>query len=445
MRTATLAISGLMLLWACGCGGGGREEYDLEILTPHNDQIQSEFEQAFEAYVGRDLNIRWTKLGTGEVMEFLGGRDKGDETFGFDIFFGGGVPDHDRAAARGWLQKPELSAELLGAIPKSIAGVSNLDEDGLWYGAALSSFGILVHEDNVAKEDLPPVRGWADLCQPPMLDWVVIADPRRSSSVRVCYELVLQQHGWEDGWPLLMQMAANARDITASSSQVPNMIAGGNVLAGPCIDFYAFGQIAKHPEGGLAYVPASAITPDPISMLRKPPHKELAEEFITFVLSEEGQRLWFLPAGAEGGPKTHSLFRMPVRGALVDTYKEQHPDLPVQNPYKQVGQEFQPIDDDLQTLRSELLAELMGAGLVDLKDELRDAWEALVQGGMKPAALEEWRKLPFSREESLEIARKLNEAAEAGGTANARQISEMTREWIDFFREKYRRVTELSR
>src|SRR5262249_5505232 len=157
---------------------------------------------------------------------------------------------------------------------------------------------------------------WADLADPRMFGHVTIADPRKSASVRVSYELILQVNGWEKGWTMLCQIAANSRTITDSSAAIPNEVASGNALAGPAIDFYALARMARAGADVLAYVnPAdgTAITPDPISMLRKPPHREMAEKFITFVLSEEGQRLWVLPIGQPGGPEKFALYRLPVR------------------------------------------------------------------------------------------------------------------------------------
>lgn len=415
------------------------DEYDLEIITPHNEHIQQEFERAFVEHVGRQLNIRWIKKGTGQIIQQLDAQERasGGGSFGLDVFFGGGVPDHDLAASKGYLQSPNIPADVLAGIPKEIAGVANYDSRRLWFGSALSSFGVLMNVRGLSNQNLPEIERWEDLSQPRMLSWVVVADPRKSSSVRVCYELILQQHGWEQGWPMLMRIVANSRRITDSSSAVPNEVAAGDALAGPCIDFYAYGRVAQAGTDVLGYVNpkgGSAITPDPISMLRKPPHREMAERFITFVLSPEGQRLWVLPAGAPGGPKQHALYRMPVRPDVCEKYADQ---MIIKDPYKEAkAGTFRKMDDDLQRWRNKLLAELMGATLIDLHRDLREAWQALVEGGMQPDALAEWNKLPFSEEEARVLADKL----EAGGI-EARKI---TRRWSLDARRKYARVKDLA-
>lgn len=416
------------------------EDWDLEIITPHNDNIQTEFERAFVEQVGHPVKIRWIKKGTGQIIQQLDAQDRGQPgaSFGLDVFFGGGVPDHDLAASKGYLEKANIPEAILAGIPAQIAGVANYDAQHLWFGSALSAFGVLTNKRGLEAQGLPQIQEWKDLAEPRMYSWVVIADPRKSSSVRVSYELILQQYGWEDGWPLLMQIAANSRSVTDSSSAIPNEVATGNVLAGPCIDFYAYARVSQAGKDVLAYVNprgGSAITPDPISMLRKPPHKELAEQFIAFVLSPEGQRLWVLPAGVEGGPKEHALFRMPVRPDVCERYADQ---MEIKDPYAEAkAGTFRKMDDPLQRRRNKLLAELMGAALVDLHRDCREAWKALIDSGMKPAALAEWRKLPFSYDESLALADKLE--------ADPREARRITRQWTSEFKRKYERVKELAR
>ncbi len=425
---------------AASAAPAAAQGYDLEIITPHNENIQAEFERAFVAHVGRPLRIRWIKKGTGQIIQQLDAQDRAVRggSFGLDVFFGGGVPDHDLAASKGYLERAEIPEEILKGIPPSIAGVANFDEQRLWFGAALSSFGVLMNRRGLSKQGLPEITKWEDLGDPRMFSWVVVADPRKSSSVRVSYELILQQYGWERGWPLLMQIVANARLITDSSSAIPNEVATGNVLAGPCIDFYAYGRVAEAGREVLGYVnPAggSAITPDPISMLRKPPNRALAERFIAFVLSPEGQRLWVLPPGEPGGPREHALYRMPVRPDVCRQYADR---LLIKDPYQEAeAGTFFKVNDELQRSRNTLLSELMGAALVDLHGDVQEAWKALIDGGLKPAALEEWRKLPFTEAEGVELAKKL----ESGD----REAREITRRWKSEFKRKYETVKRLAR
>ncbi len=415
-------------------------DFDLEIITPHNEDIQGEFERAFVRQIGRPLKVRWIKKGTGQIIQQLDAQERGKKgaSFDLDVFFGGGVPDHELAAGKGYLEAPNLPAEIVAAIPPQIAGVVNYSDKRLWYGSALSAFGVLINVKALGAQNLPPIQTWADLADPKYYGWLVVADPRKSSSVRVSYELILQQYGWEKGWPMLMQIGANSRLVVDSSSAIPNEVGGGNAIAGPCIDFYGYARVAESNDGSLIYMNpqgGSAITPDPISLLRKAPHRELAEKFIAFVLSEAGQKLWALPVGAPGGPTEHALHRMPIRRDVCDQLEGK---MTVRNPYKEAeAGTFRKVDGELQAARNVVLSELFGAAIVDQHDDARSAWKAMIDGGMRRDAVEEWSRLPFTEKELLTLDKQLQ--------LNDREKRRLTRDWADVFKKKFERVRQLAK
>ncbi len=439
MNSQRIAAAAALALAAATTAPLIAADHDLQIITPHNENIQQEFERGFAEWLGKPVRIRWIKKGTGQIIQQLDAQHRASPgaTFDLDLFFGGGVPDHDLTAERGYSEPANLPAELLAEIPREIAGVANFGAGNRWIAAAHSSFGVLMNLKGLTNQKLSAPERWADLADPRMFSWVILADPRKSASVRVAYELVLQEHGWENGWGLLVRMAGNSRLIADSSSAIPNEIASGNVLAGPCIDFYAYARVAQagdtlkyiNPIGG------AAITPDPISMLRKPPNRALAEKFIEFVLRPEGQRLWILAPGEPGGPREHALFRMPVR---PDVCREHAGKLKIVDPYEAAKQgAFRTVDDALQRSRNVVIAEVMGAALVDLHAELKSAWQAVIAGGMKPEAVALLERAPFTTEESAAH----NLSLSAGG----RDARKLVRQWTDEARARYKQAEKAAK
>lgn len=430
----------LSLLCLCAAVGAARaEEDELVVITPHNIHIQEEFEAGFHRYLGRPVHIRWIKQGTSELIQLLDAKDRTDpgKSFGIDVFFGGGMADHLLAASRGYLSSANIDDKVLQPIPKEIGGYHLLDNDKRWFATALSTFGILVNKRGLETNKLPAVHAWADLADPRMESWVVLADPRKSASVQVCYEAVLQQYGWEKGFELLMEMGGNSRLIADSSSGVPNEVGTGNALAGPCIDFYAHARIEQAGSDILGYVlpeGGTAVTPDPISLLRNPPHRKLAEDFIAFTLSDAGQQLWVLPPETSGGPLKHNLYRTSVRPDLFERFRVS---IPADRffDYTQ-AKPMEKFDPSLHSARLLLVSELMGAAIVDQHDDLVRAWRALIAAGFPEDAMAEWRRMPVSEEKTGEVAAKLNE----GG----RTTRDLVRDWRRFYREKYDRVRELA-
>lgn len=413
---------------------------ELVVITPHNMHIQEEFEAGFARALGRPVSIRWIKQGTSELIQLLDAKERNDpgKSFGMDLFFGGGMADHLLAGSRGYLAAAKIDEAVLKAVPQEIGGYRMYDQEHRWFATALSTFGILVNKRGMQTNNLPEIRAWADLANPKMQSWVVLADPRKSASVQVCYEAVLQQHGWENGFRLLMEMGGNARLIADSSSGVPNEVGTGNALAGPCIDFFAHARIEQAGADVLGYVlpeGGTAVTPDPISQLRDPPHPDLARAFIEFTLSDAGQQLWVLPPGTPGGPARHNLYRTSVRPDLFGRFRSSVPsDRFFDYTRAKPMESFNP---ELHSARLLLVSELMGAAIVDQHEDLVRAWKALVAANFPDEAMAEWRRMPVPEGKTGEVASTLN----AGGRATR----DLVREWRSFYREKYAKVRELAK
>jgi hypothetical protein len=151
---------------------------------------------------------------------------------------------------------------------------------------------------------------------------VVLADPSHSGSITATYNTILQRAGWEEGWKILRRCFANARYFTNNSSRVPVDVSTGEAGAGMCIDFYGRYQVGAVTPGRLGYVDPpegmTAITADPISILRGAPSRELANEFVLWLLTPQPQQLWQKQLGTDGGPEKFELRRVPIRSDLYE-------------------------------------------------------------------------------------------------------------------------------
>src|SRR5215204_3400916 len=145
----------------------------------------------------------------------------------------------------------------------------------------------------------------------------------------------------------------------------------------------------------------TAINPDGIAILKGSPNLATAQRFIDFVLSETGQKLWFLPRGHPEGPKQYSVERMSVRPALYRRYKG------ISNI------EFSPFDlkqsfvydARLSRERREVVAALAGALLVDTHDHLRHAWRRLIERNLPSEHVRELGRAPLSETDALALAK----------------------------------------
>lgn len=356
-----------------------------------------------------------------------------DVGIGIDVFFGGGTYDFIRQAQHGHLVALDTKYTKFGpakiardhprwftddVIPATVSGETYYDPDLRWVGTCLSSFGIVYNKDSLARLDIPnPPETWEDLGTPLYARQIALADPTKSGSITKAFEMLIQekiqheianakkhlgqsdeqvrQHaierGWISGLQLIQRISANARYFTDDATKIPRDVSSGVSAAGMCIDFYGRTQseYVRKPDGtsrvGFSTpVGGSSTSVDPIALLRGAPHPELAHDFIEFVLSEKGQKLWNTRVGEEGGPVHSSLRRLPVR---KDVYTPENlarfSDADVM-PYDNAGAFVYKPEYTAAAFQS--IRFIVRVMCMDTHDELKEAWHTLIRMDFPPRA-----------------------------------------------------------
>lgn len=326
-KALRLSVAAACLLFAVISNATAQDR--LVLISPHWEGIKTEFDRAFTAWyqakTGRTVALDWRDLGgAGDDLRFILSEFKQTpRSIGIDLFFGGGLDPYQELQQKGLLEPHRPPPDVLEGIPADIAGLPLYDPAGQWYGAALSSFGILKNDRVARAMKLPAVRSWRDLAQPGLKGWVGSGDPRNSGVTHMVFESILQAYGWDEGWRVILGMSANVRQFDRSSSSAAKACALGNVAYSVVVDFYGFTQIAEAgPENMSLIIPSgeSILNPDSVAILKGAPNRRVAGQFVDFVLSEEGQSLWLAPLGHPSGPKTFSISRMAIRPALYERF-----------------------------------------------------------------------------------------------------------------------------
>jgi iron(III) transport system substrate-binding protein len=392
-------------------------ELTLVIISPNNEAIRYEFARAFDEYYfhkhGQHVYVDWrTPGGTSEIARYLDSEFFNSKTgCGIDLFFGGGSFDFIRQANEGHLVDSGVIAahpELFNnkVIPQTLGGEPYWDPQGRWIGTCFSSFGICYNTDLLRMLGIKKAPDqWSDLADPRYFGEIALADPNQSGSVGKAFEMLIQQQmlrvkgeegnrvseGWTNAMQLIQKIAANSRYFTDSAPKVTFDVEEGNAAAGMCIDFYGRFQseFVRKPDGTsrMGYItPAggSSVGVDPIGLLRGAPHAALAREFIEFVISPEGQKLWNWKVGAPGGPAKYALRRLPILPALYAPEYDPFRSDPQVQPYAQAGAFvyhpewtgplFRPISFVIRVM------------CIDPHDELAAAWKALIAANFPPQA-----------------------------------------------------------
>ncbi|MEK7949890.1 ABC transporter substrate-binding protein [Luteolibacter soli] len=463
----------LLLRRDAGMALAGESDDRLVIITAHSSTIRAEYGEAFArhwtAKTGRRLYIDWRMPGgTAEIRRVLdssyaAAQAIGNQGVGIDVIFGGAAYEFVNQAAKGRLElldvfetHPEWFREEV--IPEEFTGERFYDKNRRWVGVCLFQLGICYNSDVIERLGLPMPRRWEDLGDPAYAGHLAFADPTKSGSVAKAIEMIVQEQmqraicemgdnaeareeGWRRALNLLQRLAANARYFTDSATQVPYDVAQGNAAAGMCIDYYGRSFEEKlrvslgssrlrwtAPEGG------GSVNIDPVAILRGAPRPDIAKEFVAFCLSDEGQLLWDLKVGEQGGPRKVSLRRLPVRR---DVYTAENlKRFADASPYgRENGFVYR---RELTASALQAITALFRAMCIDPHEELKAAWLAMGEDSGGAAGC------VFSDVSQVSYERLMNEFVplfeKKGALALKREMSKVSQG----FRENYQRAQALA-
>jgi ABC-type Fe3+ transport system substrate-binding protein len=371
---------------------------EVVVISPNSDEIKDETSRAFSAWhlkkYGEPATIRWREAGggTSQIIRLLRSEFAHNASAGIDVLYGGGDSPFPDLEKDGLLTRYDPPPDILAEIPAQLNGRTIIDPDHEWFPSALSSFGIITNERAREAVGLPAVATWSDLADPRLAGWITASDPRASGSALAIYETILQAYGWDKGWAVLTEFSANTRNFLSSSAASAIEVGVGDAAYGVAIDMYGQAQSGFYGKENVSFVlpeGQTVITPDCIAILKNPPHPVLAQHFVEFVLSRDGQLLWMLPKGAPGGATHYHINRMSVIPALYD---ELAGTTPVQaNPFKMHSNEG--YSNDTASKRRAILSVIISAWMIDTHDWLARVWKVL----NSPAA----EKLPDDKRQAL--------------------------------------------
>lgn len=412
----------------------------LIVISPNNTDIEREYELAFSHHYalrhGKRVTIEWRNVGGGasSIVQYLRNVYQNSDQSGIDIVWGGGDYVFTAMAKEGILQKLTVPQAVLDNIPAHFGGIDMYDSQMRWIGTALSGFGILYNKQLLQTLKLPAPTQWEDLGAPQFFKLVGLADPTQSGSAAASYEMIVQSApDWPQGWAKLLNILGNAKKFYSGAGDAAEAVPTGEVAVSTCIDFYGTNRMAKYPNTIIYSSPKgeTAFNPDPIGILKGPPHPVLAQRFVDFVLSDAGQALWALPVGVPGGPERTPLGRQPIRQDVYKKFGARFTSAIV-DPYSE-GQTMT-VDSKLWADSYGLLRNLVWAAAVRNLDQLQAAKQKLIETHFDPTRLALFDALPDN------VA---NEAAIKKTFAlmqNDVQQDRIVTDWITFFRNKYERV-----
>ncbi|SNR96914.1 YD repeat-containing protein [Methylobacillus rhizosphaerae] len=254
------------------------------VMTSYPQEVVSPIEAAFEKqYPQYKLEVLWRQ--SRDAMSYL--KDSGQPV---DVYW--------TPAQRNFSQLEKMQAFQpltldLDGLPAHINGFPL--RAGNHIATEIAGFGIVINPSALQAANLPLPVSWEDLAQPDMRGKVALPVPSKVGYAPPLIDILLQGYGWQAGWSLLQNIAANAELVTSGATFVSDDVANGRLLAGLTIDFFTASAIANGAALQFIYPVITGYSPAHLGIMKQAANPEGARAFSEFVLSEQGQRLLFHP------------------------------------------------------------------------------------------------------------------------------------------------------
>lgn len=347
-----LFFLGAASLALAGSRGAMAAPSTVTVITSYPDEFVSRIQAAFEKERPQyRMQVIWRM--PNDAYDTLSLPDQGKA----DIYWSASPRSFARLAASGaWQKLPANRSQL----PRRIGNTALGDAEGFYTATEVAGFGFAIAPELFAARGIPTPADWADLADPRLAGLIAMPVPARVGFAPPIVEIVLQALGWERGWALWSEIAANARFIERGSSFVTDEIANGSCAVGISIDFFVNSAIANGAPIRFVYPRHTGLNPAHIAVTRRSPNPRGATAFVDFILSPTGQRLLAHP----------DIRRLAVR---PDAYAQ----VPAGSfdPFIAARQGGLQFDSDAARPRLTTTAAIFQHMLIDPQDELQALWQ----------------------------------------------------------------------
>lgn len=270
----------------------------ITVITSFPKEITDTYKKAFEKK-HPDIKVEILNKNTTASLAFIKENSPGQRP---DVFWAS-APDAFEVLSREKLLE-KASDVMNPAAPDKIGNYPMNDPDGLYYGQALSGYGIMWNTRYVKANKLNVPKEWSDLTRSEYFGHIAVSAPSRSGTTHLTIETILQGEGWDKGWTQLIEIAGNCAQITDRSFGVPDGVNSGQYGIGLVIDFFGLaGKYSGFPVD-FTYPTLTSVVPASIGLVSGAKNAADAKKFIAFTLSNEGQELLLDP----------KISRMPIVG-----------------------------------------------------------------------------------------------------------------------------------
>lgn len=355
MRNKLLLLAALWLP-----AGIAHAAQTLNVMTSYPQPVVAVFQQAFEeAHPDVHLNILWRR--PHDALKTL----KETKGQGVDVLWMPSITTFNALRDQHLLKT--MHTDLTG-LPQTIGAMQISDTEQRYLAFEIAGYGVFMDTEAIAQAQQTVPHSWTDLTQPVWQGAIALPVPSRIGFAPMLIDQLLQAQGWQHGWQIWQKIAANSKLISQNAPFITERVETGEVKIALLMDFFALTSLQDASRYQFIYPQQTAFNPAHIGILAQTQQTQLAQSFVNFMLSEQGQALLLQP----------DVRRLPVRAALYQTHH-----LTV-NPFKQTA--TQAYNYQLGSSRRGYISMIFDAAITDSHALLAKAWQLLNALKHSPAA-----------------------------------------------------------
>lgn len=268
--TAILTICAMCIgMTACGKSSNKQE---LTVYTSVPQELADEFKAKFEEQ-NPDVNVNIYRATSGEVLTKLQTEADSGQVSG-DVLWVADFASAENLKELNLLEKYTSSED--AAIDPTYK-----DADGYYYGSRLINMVIAYN----TQIDAP--KSWNDLTSKELANKVGVSSVNSGSAFQFAGVMAENE---EFGWNYFEALKKNGALQFKANKDVLQRIATGELLAGPVLDYMVTDMKAQgSPVDFVVPEEGAVAVASPIAKIANCKNPELAEKFIDFTLSKDGQ------------------------------------------------------------------------------------------------------------------------------------------------------------
>lgn len=378
-------LAGLAVIGAAAGRPAWSAPRPVVVMTSFQDELVSRFESAFEkAHPEYRLQVIWRM--PHDAAPYLRQPAQG----GVDVYWAASPRTFVSLAQDGTWRK--LLVDRAG-LPEQVGNTPLADDQGFYAATEMAGFGFAVSPAALTARKLAAPKDWIDLADPQWAGQIALPIPARVGFAPPIVEIVLQAYGWERGWALWSQIAANAVLVDHGATFVTDEVASGRCALGVSIDFFVNSAIANGAALQFVYPGHTGVNPAHAAITTSSPNPAGARAFVEFLLSQSGQTILAHP----------DIRRLPARPSAYEGLPGGY-----FNPFAAAAAGGMQFDGEAARPRLGLSSAVFQQMLVQPHAEVKELWQrvrsAEAKGTSVAAARKQLETPPLTEAQAADVA-----------------------------------------